>query len=73
MNDWRDVIRAKITVPAAIFTGDYSPNLPSQRWMHTQIAGSELFVYSKEEQGDHFLAFKNPVKFARDLDAFLSR
>lgn len=30
-NDLRDVISKKINVPAAIFTGDYSPNLPSQR------------------------------------------
>lgn len=73
MNDWRDVIRTKIDMPTAIFTGEYSDNLPSQRWMHAMIAGSELFVYSKEEQGDHFLPFKNPVKFTADLTAFLRR
>ncbi len=72
MNDWRDVIRTKIDVPTAIFTGEYSDNLPSQRWMHSAIAGSELYVYTKEEQGDHFLPFKNPVKFTKDLTAFLA-
>jgi len=71
--DWRDVIRDKIDVPAAIFTGGYSANVPSQRWMHSMIAGSELFVYSKAEQGDHFLHLKNPVKFTSDLVAFLGR
>ena len=72
-NDWRDVIRHKINVPTAIFTGEYSNNLPSQQWMHTTIPGSSLYVYSKGEQGDHFLAFKNPVKFTADLKAFLER
>lgn len=72
-NDWRDVIRHKINVPVAIFTGEYSHNLPSQRWMHSVIPDSTLYVYSKAEQGDHFLAFKNPVKFTNDLSAFLDR
>lgn len=70
-NDWRDVISKKINVPTAIFTGDYSPNLPSQRWMKSVIPNSTLYVYSKEEQGDHFLAFKNPVQFTKDLRDFL--
>lgn len=70
-NDWQDVIRSKINVPTAIFTGDYSANVPSQRWMHSVIADSVLYVYSKEEQGDHFLAFKNPLKFTKDLQSFL--
>jgi pimeloyl-ACP methyl ester carboxylesterase len=73
MSDWRDVIRHKINVPTAIFTGEYSNNLPSQRWMHFVIPGSALFVYSKSEQGDHFLAFKNPLKFTKDLKEFLER
>ncbi|PPT77562.1 alpha/beta hydrolase [Xanthomonas arboricola pv. populi] len=72
-NDWRDVVQHKIDVPVAIFSGDYSNNLPSQRWMHRAIPGSELFVYTKEEQGDHFLMFKNPLKFSQDLSAFLDR
>jgi non-heme chloroperoxidase len=45
-SDWRDVIRHKISVPTAIFTGEQSNNLPSQRWMQRQIKGSELFVYT---------------------------
>lgn len=71
-NDWQDVIRTKINVPTAIFTGDFSANVPSQRWMHSVIPGSVLYVYSKAEQGDHFLAFKNPVKFTKDLQSFLN-
>jgi pimeloyl-ACP methyl ester carboxylesterase len=73
MNDWRDVIRAKMDIPTAIFTGEYSSNLPSQQWMRSVISGAELYVYTKEEQGDHFLPFKNPVKFTQDLTAFLAR
>lgn len=70
-NDWRDVISKKINVPTAIFTGDSSSNLPSQRWMHSVIPNSTLYVYTKAELGDHFLALKNPVKFTRDLQEFL--
>ncbi len=72
-NDWRDVIRNKITVPTAIFSGEQSNNLPSQRWMQQQIPGSVLFNYSEAEQGDHFLMFKNPFKFTQDLHQFLSK
>lgn len=71
--DWRDVIRTKIKVPTAIFSGEFSANLPSQQWMHSVIPNSTLYLYSKAEQGDHFLAFKNPFKFTRDLQAFLEK
>jgi pimeloyl-ACP methyl ester carboxylesterase/quercetin dioxygenase-like cupin family protein len=69
--DWRDVIRTKINVPTAIFTGEYSANVPSQEWMKSVIPNSTLYIYSKAEQGDHFLAFKNPFKFVTDLRSFL--
>lgn len=72
-NDWRDVVQRKVDVPAAIFTGEYSDSLDAQRWMHSVIPGSMLYVYTGQEQGDHFLAFKNPVKFVRDLQDFLAR
>jgi pimeloyl-ACP methyl ester carboxylesterase len=72
-NDWRDVVRHKIDVPTAIFTGEDSNSLPSQRWARSVIPGSTLYVYSKAEHGDHFLMFKNPVKFTRDLQGFLDR
>lgn len=70
-NDWRDVIRRKIDIPTAIFTGEYSTQLSSQYWMHSVIPHSRLYVYTKEEQGDHFLMLKNPLQFARDVKAFL--
>jgi hypothetical protein len=60
-------------VPTAIFSGEYSDNLPSQRWMQSVIPGSTLYDYTKAEQGDHFLMFKNPIKFTNDLQAFLER
>lgn len=72
-NDWRDVISHKINIPTAIFTGEYSNNLPSQQWMHSEIQGSTLYVYSKAEFGDHFLAAKNPVKFTKDVHEFLEK
>jgi pimeloyl-ACP methyl ester carboxylesterase len=70
-NDWRDVVRNKIDRPTAIFTGEWSANVPSQKWAHSVIARSRLFIYSKADQGDHFLMFKNPRKFAADLEGFL--
>jgi pimeloyl-ACP methyl ester carboxylesterase len=72
-NDWRDVIQTKIDVPTAIFTGEYSDWLDSQHWMHSVIAGSALHVYTRPEQGDHFLALKSPEKFATDLRGFLDK
>ncbi|MGJ7511293.1 alpha/beta fold hydrolase [Variovorax sp. GT1P44] len=71
VNDWRDVVRHKIDIPAAIFSGEESNNLPSQQWAQSVIPGATLYNYSTAEQGDHFLMFKNPVKFVEDLRAFL--
>ncbi|EZP71507.1 Alpha/beta hydrolase [Novosphingobium resinovorum] len=71
--DWRDVLRTKIDVPAAIFTGEWSAaNGPSQRWAQSVMPDAKLFVYTKAEQGDHFLMFKNPFKFTADLQKFLA-
>lgn len=72
-NDWRDVVRYKINVPVAIFSGEESNNLPSQRWAASVIPGAKLYAYTAAEQGDHFLMFKNPVKFTTDLREFLER
>lgn len=73
VNDWRDVVAQKIDIPAAIFSGDESNNLPSQRWAQSVIPGAVLFSYTAAAQGDHFLMFKNPVKFVGDLRSFLER
>lgn len=73
VNDWRDVVRHKINIPAAIFSGEESNNLPSQRWAQSVVPGAQLFSYTSAEQGDHFLMFKNPVKFTQDLRTFLER
>jgi pimeloyl-ACP methyl ester carboxylesterase len=73
MNDWRDVIRYKINVPVAIFSGEESNNLPSQRWAASVIPNAKLYSYNSAEQGDHFLMFKNPVKFTNDLRNFLEQ
>ena len=73
VNDWRDVVRSKIDIPAAIFSGEQSNNLPSQRWAQSVVPGAVLFSYTTAEQGDHFLMFKNPLKFTQDLRAFMQR
>ena len=35
------------------------------------LPNAQLLVYDKAAQGDHFLHFKNPVRFAADLETFL--
>ncbi len=70
-NDWRDVLKHKINVPTAIFTGENSNYVASQKWIHETIPHSRLWIYSDADQGDHFLIFKNPKKFAADLQSFL--
>lgn len=69
-NNWEDVIQYKVTKPTAIFTGEFSNNLKSQKWMNSVIKKSQLFIY-KGDEGDHFLAFKNPIKFSKDLSNFI--
>jgi hypothetical protein len=72
-NDWRDVVSKKINVSTAIFSGEESNNLPSQRWAASVIPNATLYAYTKKEQGDHFLMFKNPFKFTGDLQSFLEK
>ncbi|WP_005038163.1 alpha/beta fold hydrolase [Holophaga foetida] len=72
-NDWRDVLRSKIKVPTAIFTGENSDVVACQKWMKSVIPDSRLYLYSKAEHGDHFLMFKNPLKFTEDLRGFLEQ
>ncbi|GAM30605.1 MULTISPECIES: alpha/beta fold hydrolase [Acinetobacter calcoaceticus/baumannii complex] len=69
-NNWEDVIQYKINVPTAIFTGKYSNNVPSQKWMNSNIKNSKLFIYN-DNDGDHFLAFKNPIRFSKDISEFV--
>ena len=67
------MVRHKINVPAAIFSGEESNNLPSQHWAQSVVPGATLYSYTTQEQGDHFLMFKNPLKFTQDLSSFLER
>ena len=72
MNDWRDVIQHKLDVPVAVFSGDESNNLPSQRWVADTVPNGRLFSYTSEDEGDHFLMLKNPLKFVADMQAFMA-
>lgn len=73
VSDWRDVLKNRVNVPVAFFTGEYSANVPSQHWAQSVVKKSKLYVYTKAEQGDHFLMFKNPFKFTSDLQVFLNQ
>ncbi|MFD2238272.1 alpha/beta fold hydrolase [Aureimonas populi] len=72
-NDWRDVIRNKLDIPVAVFSGEESNNLPSQAWIAETVPDGRLYSYTSEEEGDHFLMQKNPVKFVADLRSFLAQ
>lgn len=72
MNDWRDVVSQKLDMPVAVFSGEESNNLPSQKWIAETVPNGRLYSYTAAEQGDHLLMLKNPVKFVTDLRAFLA-
>ncbi len=57
----------------AIVTGERGENAPRQRWAAPVGPDAALYTYSKAEQGDHLLMFKNPVKFTSDLRTTLDR
>ena len=71
-NDWTDVVRHGCHVPVAVFSGEESNNLTSQDWIAATVPNGRLFSYTAEEQGDHLLMLKNPVRFVSDLRDFLS-
>ncbi|MEQ3729273.1 MAG: alpha/beta hydrolase [Tateyamaria sp.] len=71
MNDWRDVIETKLDLPVAVFSGEESNNLPSQKWIAQTVPEGQLFNYASADDGDHFLMIKNPLKFVEDLRAFI--
>jgi pimeloyl-ACP methyl ester carboxylesterase len=73
VSDWRDVVRHKIDIPVAVFSGEESNVLPSQRWAQSVIPNAVLYSYTAAEQGDHSMMFENPVKFTSDLQGSLAR
>lgn len=71
-NDWSDVIQHKLDMPVAVFSGEQSNNLPSQKWIADTAPDGRLFNYGSGDDGDHFLMLKNPVRFVNDLRAFVA-
>ena len=43
----------------------------SSRTAHT-VPNGRLFSYTSEDEGDHFLMLKNPLKFVADMQAFMA-
>ena len=72
MQDWRDLIPT-IRPRTLVVAGD-SVNVPlrSQRWVHEQIAGSELAVVRGREGGTHFPFLESPEEFNRRVSGFLA-
>jgi non-heme chloroperoxidase len=71
-NDWSDVIQHKLDIPVAVFSGEQSNNFPSQKWIVDTAPDGRLFNYGSGDDGDHFLMLKNPVRFVKDLRAFVA-
>lgn len=72
VQDWRDLIPT-IRARTLVVAGD-SVNVPlrSQRWVHQQIAGSELAVVRGREGGTHFPFLESPEEFNRRVSDFLA-
>ncbi|MEG0870715.1 MAG: alpha/beta hydrolase [Hafnia sp.] len=71
LNDWRDVLTQKITLPTLVVSGEHSNWVDSQRWIAETVSNGRAIVYAKSEHGDHFLHLKEPLKFTEQLKAFL--
>jgi non-heme chloroperoxidase len=72
VQDWRDTI-PRINIPTIVFGGTGSFFTPaSQEWIHRQIPGSLVEIFTTEEGGSHFMFMENPAKFNRLLAEFLA-
>ena len=70
--DWRDLIR-RITLPTLIIGGESSVVPPeSQRWIHSQLPGSELEILPNDQGGYHFGFLENPSRFNKLVGGFIS-
>jgi pimeloyl-ACP methyl ester carboxylesterase len=70
--DWRDTI-PRINVPTLIFGGTASFFTPaSQQWIHEQIKGSQIEIFTADQGGSHFMFMENPEKFNSRVAAFLA-
>ncbi|MCI4237725.1 alpha/beta hydrolase [Dickeya dianthicola] len=70
LNDWRDVLIQKTTRPTLVVSGEHSNWVESQRWIAETVPDGRAIIYSKSENGDHFLHLKEPQKFASQLHKF---
>ena len=71
--DWRQVA-SEIKVPCLLFGGEKSL-FPKgcMEWLHNQIKGSKLEIFSESEGGSHMLFFENPSKFNALVLDYLSQ
>ncbi len=69
--DWRDLI-PRINLPTLIISGRASV-IPwkSQKWIHSQIKGSQFELFEEAEGGGHFMFIENPEKFNRLIMEYL--
>ncbi|MMZ49763.1 AB hydrolase superfamily protein YdjP [compost metagenome] len=72
LNDWRDIITQRISVPTLVFSGECSDWVESQRWIASTVPDGNAIIYGKQEHGDHFLMLKDPQRFSKELAIFFS-
>lgn len=69
--DWSDVFR-HIDRPTLVVGGEVSHVNPrSQQWIHQQIPGSEIVIFSNKEGGAHFPFIESPHTFNPVVRRFL--
>ena len=70
--DWRDLIR-RIKLPTLIIGGKSSVVPPeSQRWIHSQLPGSQLEIFPSDQGGYHFGFLENPTRFNELVRSFIA-
>ena len=70
--DWRDLIR-RIKLPTLIIGGESSVVPPeSQRWIHSQLPGSQLEIFPSDQGGYHFGFLENPTRFNELVRSFIA-
>ena len=72
IQDWRSTIKA-IRSEVLVIAAEASPHpLQSQRWIASQIPGSQLEVLPAREGGSHFAFLENPDRFNAPVVRFLA-
>ncbi|KAI0132850.1 Alpha/Beta hydrolase protein [Xylariales sp. AK1849] len=69
--DWRSVLPG-INIPTLVIASAASVFASGQgAYIKSQIPGSQLVTFVKEDRGSHFMFWENPAKFNKTVERFL--